>query len=85
MQGVHPPDCLCIADLSQIHLGGLQVLMPENHFRDDFQGDTVSASIRCRVPSQVVGRDFNAEFLAILLNQGSCCRIADGEEPIPRQ
>jgi len=56
--------------------------MPKNHFRDDFQGDTVSASICCRVPSQIVGRDINAEFLSVLLDQGSCCRIADGEESI---
>src|SRR5581483_12399950 len=84
MQGIHPPNCLGITDLSQIHLGGFQVLMPEDYFRDNFQRNPVSAGICRRMPSEIVGRDFNAEFLSVLLNQGSCCKIADGEEPIPR-
>ena len=45
MKNVHPPDGLSVADLSQIDLGGLQVLMSQKDFGDDLQWNTISASI----------------------------------------
>jgi hypothetical protein len=54
MQDIHPPDCLRIADLAEIDLGGLQVLMPQDYFRYYFQGDYNSPQkldrvIRCMI------------------------------------
>lgn len=45
MQDVHPSDCLGIVNLSEIDLGGLQILVPQNNFRYDFQGNTISAGV----------------------------------------
>jgi hypothetical protein len=52
---VHPPDRLRIADLPEIDLGGLQVLVPQDYFRYYFQGDTVSAGIRGRISTEIMG------------------------------
>jgi len=45
MQDVHPSDCLGIVDFAEIDLGSLQILVPQDDFRYDFQGHTVSAGI----------------------------------------
>jgi len=45
MKDVHPSDCLRIADLSEINLGGLQVRVPQDYLRYYFQRDTISASL----------------------------------------
>jgi hypothetical protein len=49
MQDVHPSDCLGIVDLAEIDLGGLQILVPQDNFRYDFQRHTVSAGISGRI------------------------------------
>ena len=45
MQDVHPPDRLGIADLPQVDLRSLQVLMTEDDLGDDLQRDPVPAGI----------------------------------------
>jgi hypothetical protein len=40
---IQPADSLRLADLAQIGLGGLKVLMPQNHLGHDLQRDPVSA------------------------------------------
>ncbi len=42
MKNVHPPDGLSVADLAQIDLGRIQVLMPQNDFGDDLQRHSVT-------------------------------------------
>ena len=46
MQDVHPPDGLSIADLAQIDLGRLKVLMSQNDLGDYLQWYSVSAGVR---------------------------------------
>jgi hypothetical protein len=41
MKNVHPSNGLSVADLAQINLSGLQVLMPQYDLGDDLQRDTV--------------------------------------------
>jgi hypothetical protein len=54
MQNVHPSDGLRFADLAQIALGRLQVLVPEDHFRDDLQRDAASAGVGRRIMRKLV-------------------------------
>jgi hypothetical protein len=46
---IHPANSLCITNLAEIDLSGFQILVPQNNFRNDFQGDTVSAGICGRI------------------------------------
>ena len=63
MQNVHPPDGLSVADLAQIDLGRLQILMPQNDLVYDLQGDSIPAGIRGRMSAQVVRRYFDIHLL----------------------
>jgi hypothetical protein len=56
---VHPPDGFRLTHPAQIGLGGLQILVPQNHFRDDLQGDPIPTGISGRMPPEVVGPDRN--------------------------
>lgn len=44
---VHPPDGFHLTHPAQIGLGGLQILVPEDHLGHDFQGNPVPAGIGC--------------------------------------
>ena len=63
MQNVNPPDGLGDADLAQVDLGRLQVLMPQNDLGYDLQGYPVPACICGRMPAQVMGRYFDIHLL----------------------
>lgn len=54
MQYVHPSDCLGVVDLAEIDLGSLQVLVPQDHFGYDFQGNAISAGIDGRVSPEIM-------------------------------
>ena len=43
VQYVHPPDRFHLADLSQVSLGGFQVLVPQNYLGDDLQRNAAPA------------------------------------------
>jgi hypothetical protein len=45
MQDAHPSNCLGVIDLTEIDLGRLQILVPQDNFRYDFQGHSVSTGI----------------------------------------
>jgi hypothetical protein len=73
MQDVHPSDCLGIVDLAEIDLGSLQILVPQNNFRYDFQGHTVSAGVSGRVSPEIMGRNTDIHFLAQSSYKSPCC------------
>jgi hypothetical protein len=62
MQDVHPSDCLGVVYLAEIDLGGLQILVPQNNFRYDFQGHTVSAGVGCRVSPEIMRRNTDIHY-----------------------
>jgi len=64
MQDVHPSNCLGVVDLAEIDLGSLQILVPQDDFRYDFQGHTISAGIGGRVSPEIMGRNTDIHFLA---------------------
>ena len=46
VQYVHPAQCFSLAYLSQIHLRGFEILVPEYHLGDDFKGNPIPARVR---------------------------------------
>jgi hypothetical protein len=46
VQNIHPPDGFGVADLPQVDLGCLQILMPQDHLGDNLQRYSISAGIR---------------------------------------
>lgn len=58
MEDVHPSDRLRLAYLPEIHLGRLQILMSQDDFRYDLQGDTIPTGVSRRVPPQALWRYF---------------------------
>jgi hypothetical protein len=72
MQDVHPPDCLGIVDFAEIDLGGLQILVPQDNFRYDFQGHTVSAGIGGRLSPKIMRRNTDIHFLSQPPHKSPC-------------
>ena len=58
MQNVHPSYGFGVADLAQVDLDRLQVLMPQNDFGYDLQWYPIAACIGGRMPTQVMGKYF---------------------------
>ena len=50
VQYIHPAQGFSLAYLAEVHLGGLEILVPQQHFRDDLKRDAVPARIGSRVP-----------------------------------
>ncbi len=61
MQNIHPPDGLSIADLAQIDLGRLQVLVSQNDLGNNLQRHPISAGIRGGMPAEIMGRYFDIQ------------------------
>ena len=80
VEHVNPSDRFDIGDLAQVHLRGLQVRMPQEDFRYNFERNAVSTCIGRRVPPQIMGPDAYVHLLAQLLDEGSCGRVAYGED-----
>ncbi len=73
MQHVHPPDGLRFADFAQVTLGGLQIRVPENNFRDDLQRDAASAGVGRRVAAKVMRGYVHLEPRTVIPDHGSGC------------
>ena len=45
VEHIHPAQGFGLADPAQVHLGRLEVLMPEDYFGDDLKGDSIPACV----------------------------------------
>jgi hypothetical protein len=66
--------------LPQVHLGGLQNLMPEDHLRGNLKENFVPAGIGCRVGTSDVGSDLHVHTLPESFDEGSRGGIGDRED-----
>ena len=54
VQYIHPAHSFSLAYLAEVLLSGLEILVPQQHFRDDLERNPVPTGVGSRVPSQVV-------------------------------
>jgi len=84
VQDIHPAYCLWIADLAEIDLSGLQILVPQDHFWDDFQRYSIAACICGWMSPEIVWWNINTELIAERFYHIPNRRIANIKYPVRR-